>query len=392
MRYAYTPYVFAVNLANIEKIIEDYHRLQNYPNTCLGNTADEPCRQCIETCLGNIAKILTDLLSIGPSWKISEELDDFRKLSRLEKKFFEIEGRMGHFVYVLMDRKYRSLEGSSQARKMSRKHWKNTEWTTEEQGMAGYQGLGRSREMKRTVQRLQSVVQGDPLFVRPEGGGEISGLPECMVALQEAWAEGRAESAEPESSFDEEEQWSSEDSEDSDSTSSMMDYVAAETPSNETSHPSPTLDLIDDNPYEGSGEDTTSPPRDSEGSIFDVVERDPATTTAPAPRELVGDITNEVSEQGIHPPPRSFNSIGIPPTEVSSPTSSRIPATALEDERRENPPRRIDFNIFEREPSEVRTPAPPGLSVAAPTRSVIFDVVEREPREVRAPVPPVLRF
>ncbi|KAL8803992.1 MAG: hypothetical protein Q9182_002864 [Xanthomendoza sp. 2 TL-2023] len=396
--FPYSSRIFATNLVNIEKMIEHYHRFQNDPNTCLGNASDEPCRECIETCLDNIAKILTSMLSMGPSLKVSEELDDFQKLSRVEKKFFAIEGRMGHFVTVLINRKFESVEGSTQAEMMSRKHWKNTGWITEKRESAGHQFMGESGEMKRAMQRLERALQGDSLFVRPVGGGEISSLPQLMDALRETLAEGRAGSAKLESGSDEEEQPPGEDSESS--SSSTMDRVTTGTPSIETVYPSPSLDLTNNDSNEWSGEDTSSPPRYSEGSICDVVERDPATTRAPAPPRRLGNIASEGFEQDTYPPPRNpresqSNSIRRPFSEASSTASKRIAAGAIEDEHPETPPRkirRVDFNVFEREPSDVRVPAPPSFSVPASARGVMFDVVEREPSEARAPAPPTLRF
>ncbi|KAL8684319.1 MAG: hypothetical protein Q9224_006441 [Gallowayella concinna] len=322
IRYLYSSYTFAVNIRNIESLIEDYHRFINDPNTCLGNFSDQPCRPCIDQCLSNIAKILTDVFSMGPSSKMSEEFDDFRKLSQLAKKFLQMEGRMGHFIYVLMNRKCASLEGSRHAKMMRRMYLQEARGITEERERVGQQIMEESWQMRRLVRRFNRAPQDHSIFLRSIRGREISSLPQLMVAVQETFAvEERVMSP----GSDEEHQAFSEGSEAS--TISMTDRSVVENASDESVHSSSAQTLAN-------------------GTSDDESEEVPSNA-----------IDNKPLENPASPPQRS---------------------------------RRLDFNIFEREPSEVRMPAPPAL----PTRSVtgmMFDVVERESTGIRAPGPPMWR-
>ncbi|KAL8780144.1 MAG: hypothetical protein Q9213_006599 [Squamulea squamosa] len=161
----YDIHTYHDRIVHLERLIKQYDGFIRYPNLCGANFSTEPCRQCIEQCLGFMADTFSDLLSTASSPDLTIEYNDLQELSRLSKDFFRIEGNLGHWIYVLIDRKCTSLHGSRLAMEMCRRARKDDDWMIEER-RDHEQDLSKIERMQRVVEGLAYWIGDAPATTR----------------------------------------------------------------------------------------------------------------------------------------------------------------------------------------------------------------------------------
>ncbi|KAI4262732.1 MAG: hypothetical protein L6R42_002091, partial [Xanthoria sp. 1 TBL-2021] len=133
----------------------------HYPPVCPGVDPPGACRPCIEFCLHVMADLLGKLLSTAPSSDLPTEFYDLTKLEGLSRDFFEVEGNLGGWVWLLIDRKLLSLEGSRLAKEMSMKPWRDEGRIFFVERPMGYEYLQELKKRKRSIRRTLAEVIKD---------------------------------------------------------------------------------------------------------------------------------------------------------------------------------------------------------------------------------------
>ncbi|KAL8855826.1 MAG: hypothetical protein Q9178_007541 [Gyalolechia marmorata] len=323
----YDPPTYAYNLTYLEKLILEYRAFITYPDTCPTNpSTTEPCQGCIEETLQHMAETLSYLLSAAPSPEIVKEYEDLQKLSKLSKWMLWVEGPMGHWVYVLIDQKSQSLEGLML--EMSRKGWRD-------EGPVSGDGGGRGRDLHEG--RVPPAVRNVPNV-------PISNNPALNLPDMGSVANGRG--------YDEDTDMPSSTS---DSTLSTIEVITDPYPptSNglgyDSPEPLPTNDnagaaskenATDDGNHE---EDASHPPTYFQMLEFDVLDgysKEVEVPIPPGPANIIAREGNDTTATAI--PGSTQQTID---ENASSSTLGRLTG--------------MDFDVVEKEPGEVREPAPP---------------------------------
>ncbi|KAL8653826.1 MAG: hypothetical protein Q9226_003687 [Calogaya cf. arnoldii] len=110
---------YGLYLLYLKDWVTDYKNLVHCARVCPGNAPPGECRPCITITLNLMALQIGRLLDFAPSSDLPTEYDDLRKLLQLSKEFLQVEGDMGQWIWYLIDRKCQSLEGSWLAKQMS---------------------------------------------------------------------------------------------------------------------------------------------------------------------------------------------------------------------------------------------------------------------------------
>ncbi|KAL8904794.1 MAG: hypothetical protein Q9171_006912 [Xanthocarpia ochracea] len=326
---SYDPPTYANHLTYLEKLILEYRTFINYPDTCPTNpSTTEPCQGCIEETLKYMAETLSYLLSAAPSPDIVTEYEDLQKLSRLSKGMLEVEGPMGHWVYVLIDQKCQSLEGLML--EMSRRGWRD-------EGCVSGDGRGRGRDLR------EGRV---PPAVRTVANVPISNSPALNLPGLGSVADGQG--------YDEDIDMLSSTSDSTLSTievitdpypptSNGLGYDASEPPPTNNNDQYPATpskeNRTDGNKYE---EDAIPPPTYFQMLEFDVLEgysKEVEVPIPPGPAKIIARKENDTTA-----------------TVTPGSTQQTIDENASSTLRRLTG---MEFNIVEKEPGEVRAPAPP---------------------------------
>ncbi|KAI4217009.1 MAG: hypothetical protein LQ349_009078, partial [Xanthoria aureola] len=100
-----------------------------------------------------MADTLGVLLSTAPSLDPPTEWSDLTILEDLAKQFFNVDGNMGHWVQILIDRKCQSLVGTRLAKQMSIKTWREGDRKFNDRPM-GYTYLARVKKKNATARGI----------------------------------------------------------------------------------------------------------------------------------------------------------------------------------------------------------------------------------------------
>ncbi|KAL8727750.1 MAG: hypothetical protein Q9166_005863 [cf. Caloplaca sp. 2 TL-2023] len=356
----YNALLYANHLTCIENGVKQYENLIKYPDFCLGNFSTEPCQLCVEHCLQYMSNTLNHLLSILPSSDPIQEFGDLQRFSRLSKAFFKVEGNMGHWVFVLMDRKCQALYGSRLAKDMCKRGWQDQQWVTEEQ-------IRRQHDLKE-IERMRSAIVGlagtldyvrVPPIVTTIAGVQISNVPEWEAqVLEQGQVDYTSLLAVPAIA-------------ENGVGSLLVDNVAAESV------------VVDEESFQ-SAESQSVPGIPGDDADGKSVEKHPTSIDTKVDSGVV-----EV--EPIEGAPQPWMEADTEESELGEDVGLLLRTG-----------RGLDFDIIEREPTAVEAPAPPGpvadviesgphIEMVLPTqmaRGLELNVVEREPGEVRAPAPP----
>ncbi|KAL8988214.1 MAG: hypothetical protein Q9169_008593 [Polycauliona sp. 2 TL-2023] len=149
---------YSRGLTRLGDWIDRYKDRTHYPDVCPGDETDPRCQPCIGKCMEMIALQLRILLSIEPSSDLPTEYDDLTRLDRLARDFMQFEGRMARWVYVLIERKCKSLRGTRLAEQMGMRYWQDAD-ADAKRAAVGY-GWWDRREARLSLQRrLKEIVR-----------------------------------------------------------------------------------------------------------------------------------------------------------------------------------------------------------------------------------------
>ncbi|KAL8773567.1 MAG: hypothetical protein Q9209_001672 [Squamulea sp. 1 TL-2023] len=268
----YNIHVYHDRIVHLERLIKQYDAFIQHPNLCGVNLSTEPCQQCIEQCLGFMADTFSNLLSTAPSPDLTIEYNDLQELSRLSKDFFRIEGNLGHWVYVLIDRKCKSLQGSRLAMEMCRRARKDDDWVTEER-QDHEQDLQKIERMKRAVEGLASAIE-----VAPATTTAAANMPNSVALLSDVAT----------LAVDVDEQGLAEEIDaplipSSGSVGVGEEFIEDTSPSDEDNNLSDVAPLEENQSNQEPERAAPLPTRTGLGLDFDVVEKEPGEVRVPAP-------------------------------------------------------------------------------------------------------------
>ncbi|KAI4271161.1 MAG: hypothetical protein L6R38_006928 [Xanthoria sp. 2 TBL-2021] len=392
-------------LIYLKEYVTEFKNGVHYPPVCPGVDPPGACRPCVEFCLHVMADLLGKLLSTAPSSDLPTEFYDLTKLEGLSRDFFEVEGDLGGWVWLLIDRKLLSLEGSRLAKEMSMKPWRDEGRIFFVDRPMGYAYLQELKKRKRSIGRTLVEVIKD-LGAVPQSCSDYllsemlaAGIPvdAVVTALEETLDIDvqlvlDSDDSEVEEVVDIEEGLVSnhlgvasteevdiapaptplEDAQSQPSEPPRPDLSEVQSTPNSISSPA-SSGPVDDSIENGSREGATSPIQNTQGSGSDFVDRDSNHGNAPASPEPVDDsIETGPHEQAataiqstgglnLHIVDRDFtheNALEAPTTLEPTDDEEELVEDAFFTPRKT---RGLEFEVIEREPSEVRAPAPPQL-------------------------------
>lgn len=343
----------------------------HYPPVCPGVDPPGACRPCIEFCLHVMADLLGKLLSTAPSSDLPTEYYDLTELEDLSRDFFDVEGDLGGWVWLLIDRKLLSLEGSRLAKEMSMKPWRDEGRIFFVERPMGYEYLQELKKRKRSIRRTLAEVIKD-LGAVPRSCSDYlisemlaAGIPvdAVVTALEETLdidvqLVPDSDDSEVEEVVDFEE-------------GLVSNHLGVASTEEVDIAPAPT-------PMEGitdteSGEDAQSWPSEPPRLDLNEVEKTPDNMSAPASSGPVDDSIENGSREGAASPVQNtqgsvFDFVDRDLDYESAPVAPTTPELTVDEEElvedaffTSRKTTGLEFDVIEREPSEMRAPAPPQL-------------------------------
>ncbi|KAI4111917.1 MAG: hypothetical protein LQ339_000376 [Xanthoria mediterranea] len=310
-----------------------------------------------------MADTLGVLLSTAPSLDPPTEWSDLTILEDLAKQFFNVDGNMGHWVQILIDRKCQSLVGTRLAKQMSIKTWREGDRKFNDRPM-GYTYLARVKKKNATARGILQKVTRERGIVPQKLADHLiadilrAGIPvsEVVAALEDTY------------DVDVQVVPDSEDTEGQEDASCKgvivsNDLGVVSTEEVDTAPATTPMEGIitddkadEDAPSEPNKVQNNNSAPSSPGPVTDTMEM--------APREGVNSSTPNTHTQPSEPLDQSPDHDNAP---VAEPTTADEEEKPVEDAFfTPQRPTGLQFDVVEREPGEVRAPAPPQQRRAAP--------------------------
>lgn len=364
----YDPRSYRCSLITLQMCASDHRHRAQFPEICSSGPPHAGCQTCIMLRLHIMADTLGVLLSTAPSLDPPTEWSDLTILEDLAKQFSNVDGNMGHWVQILIDRKCQSLEGTRLAKQMCIKTWREGDRKFSCRPM-GYTYLARVKKKNATARGILQKVTRERGIVPPKFADHLiadilrAGIPvsEVVAALEDTYdvdvqvvpdsedAEGQEDAGCEEGNGSNEMGVESADA--APATAPMEDIITDDEASEEAQL---QPDEVQHNAHNNKNSASASP-----GPVTDTMEN--------APREGVSSPTPNTHTPPSEPLDRS-------PDHENAPMAPTTPDRTVADEEKPvedaffTPQRTtgLQFNVVEREPGEVRAPAPPQQRRAAP--------------------------
>ena len=363
----YDPRSYRYSLITLQMCASDHRHRAQFPEICSSGPPHAGCQTCIMLRLHIMADTLGVLLSTAPSLDPPTEWSDLTILEDLAKQFFNVDGNMGHWVQILIDRKCQSLEGTRLAKQMCIKTWREGNRKFSCRPM-GYTYLARVKKKNATARGILQKVTRERGIVPPKFADHLiadilrAGIPvsEVVAALEDTYDVDVQVVPDSEDAEGQEDAGCGEGNVSNDLgvvSTNEVDAARATTPmediitDDEAGEEAPSQsDELQDNPHNNSN----TPP--SPGPVTDTMEN--------APREGLSSPTPKT-----HTSPSDL--LNRSPNHDNAPVAESI-VTDEEEKPVEDAfftPQRtagLQFDVVEREPCEVRAPAPPQQRRAGP--------------------------
>ncbi|KAI4220861.1 MAG: hypothetical protein L6R36_007314 [Xanthoria steineri] len=365
----YDPRSYRYSLITLQMCASDHRHRAQFPEICSCGPPHAGCHTCIMLRLHIMADTLGVLLSTAPSLDPPTEWSDLTILEDLAKQFFNVDGNMGHWVQILIDRKCQSLAGTRLAKQMSIKSWREGDRKFS-YGPMGYTYLARVKKKNATARGILQKVTKERGIVPQKFADHLiadilrAGIPvsEVVAALEDTYdvdvqvlpdsedAEGQEDVGCGKSLGSNDLGVVSMEDVDAAPAATPMEDIITDDEADEEAQAQP--DEVQHNPRDNKYSAPSSP-----GPVTDTKEN--------APREAVSSPTPNTHTPPSEPLDQTPDHDNTPRT--PEPTTADEEETPVEDAF--FTPQRttgLQFDIVEREPGEVRAPAPPQQRRAAP--------------------------
>ncbi|KAL8671979.1 MAG: hypothetical protein Q9168_003546 [Polycauliona sp. 1 TL-2023] len=406
----YDASTYSRMISHIYKYIDDYKSRRHYRHVCPSDETNlSACQPCIGYCLFIVAGWLTHLLNTAPSSDIPTEYDDLRRLDLLAKALMQVEGNYAHWVHVLIERKCKSLRGTMLAEQMGKRDWSDeeavlTEDATWDQVMVKSGLRSRIKAIWGDVTATRQIKSETLLSELAASGVPAADLATTLDELLGVDLELILESDDEETDDEETDEDTcvllGQDSSHSDEAvvedgtapaTTAMQYDIDRESSGQNELVAIHLRHWEDHGlYEDSNDDIGTPASfddgyyvHPDGSMFHPTFPPPLMSLTPqvnGPGEPTITPVTLVSASGLDGDKSDLDDESIAPMHGTETQESMVG----KEERIEAEERGDEANSTEEEAEEVED----AFFASRRPRGVGFDVVEREPGEVRAPAPP----